>query len=74
MISDLTFKKVCELIKKDQESDPALIGAVDKLLGLTLVCAPAFLGPAAAALLPLIGVKDELVKLGKSAFTRLTTK
>lgn|GEM_PF-7089765 len=44
MISDLTLKKVCELIKKDQESDPALIDAVDKLLGLTLVCAPAFFG------------------------------
>ena len=62
---DLSFKQVCDFIKKD---DPALIDAVDKLLGLTLVCSSLVMGPAAVVLLPIIAVKNEVVKLGKHVF------
>lgn len=72
MALDLTFKQICDLIKKDENADPALIEAVDKLLGLTIICAPAFLGPAAAAFLPLLAVKNELVRLGKSVVSKIT--
>jgi len=69
---DLTFKQVCELIKKD---DPKLIDAVDKLLGLALLCSPAIIGPAAAAALPsMIAVKNEIVKIGKGLFEVVTSK
>jgi hypothetical protein len=74
MALELTFKQVCEFIKKDQRSDAPLIEAVDKLLGLTLICAQAFLGPAAVALLPTIAVKNEMVRLGKSVFKVLTSR
>ena len=64
-----TFKQVCDLIKKDGKQDPKLIDAVDKLLGLALVCSPVVLGPTAVvALLPLITTKNEIVKLGKRGF------
>ena len=68
---DLSFKQVCDFIKKD---DPALIDAVDKLLGLTLVCSPLLIGPAAAALLPIIAVKNEVVKLGKYVFEAFSNR
>ena len=65
MALDLSFKQVCDFIKKD---DPKLIDAVDKLLGFTLICSPLLIGSAAAALLPTLAVKNELVKLGKWVF------
>jgi hypothetical protein len=68
---DLSFKQVCEFIKKD---DPTLIEDVDKLLGLLLVCSPIVVGPAAAAFLPLIAVKNELIKLGKGVFEAFSEK
>jgi hypothetical protein len=74
MALNLTFKQVREMIEKDQDVDPVLIDAVDRIFGLTIICAPAFLGPAAAGLLPLLGVKNELVKIGKTAFSKLTGK
>jgi hypothetical protein len=74
MTLDLTFKQVCELVKKDGKEDPKLIEAVDLLLGLALVCSPLAIGPLAAALLPTLAVKNELVKLGKSVFDKLTKK
>src|SRR5271157_2480956 len=71
---DLSFKQVCDFIKKDQKDNQPLIDAVDKLLGLTLVCSPVLIGPAAAALLPAIAVKNEIVKLGKSVFETFSNK
>lgn len=62
MSIELTFKSVCASIKKQGKDDPKLIEAVDNLLGLALICSPAILGPAAAALLPTLAVKNELGK------------
>jgi hypothetical protein len=62
------------LIKKDGEGETALIDAVDKLLGLALVCSPLVAGPSLVAILPTLAVKNELVKLGKDVFSRLTAK
>lgn len=74
MSIELTFKSVCTTIKKQGKDDPKLIEAVDSLLGLALVCSPVVLGPASAALLPTLAVKNELVKIGKSVFDKLTKK
>jgi hypothetical protein len=74
MSIELTFKSVCTTIKKHGNDDPKLIEAVDSLLGLALICSPAVLGPTAAALLPTLAAKNELVKIGKSVFDKLTKK
>ena len=71
---DITFKEVCKLIKNDETNEPELIKAVDNLLGLTMICSPIFLGPASAAFLPFLGVKDELVKIGKNIFKKFSQK
>jgi hypothetical protein len=71
---DLTFKAVCASLKDDAKQDPKVLGAIDKLLGLTIICAPVALGPAALALLPALSVKNELVKMGKAVFKSLTKK
>ncbi len=71
---ELTFKSVCETIKKQGKNDPTLIDAVDNLLGLALICSPAVLGPAAIALLPTLAVKNELVRIGKRVFEQFTEK
>ena len=42
---DLTFEQVCEFVKEDEPNKPKLIEAVDKLLGMTLICSPIVLGP-----------------------------
>jgi hypothetical protein len=70
---DLTFKQVCELIKKEGEQEPSLIDAVDKLLGLALVCSPLVAGPGLVTVLPTLGAKNELVRLGKDVFKRVTS-
>jgi hypothetical protein len=74
MSLDLTFKSVCATIKKQGKDDPKLIEAVDSLLGLALICSPVVLGPAAVALLPTLATKNELVKIGKGVFEKLTNK
>lgn len=56
------------------KDDPKLIDAVDQLLGLALICSPAVLGPAAVALLPTLAVKNEVIKIGKSVFEKLTQR
>jgi len=71
MSLDLTFKQVCAFIEKDQ---PKLVDTVDKLLGLTFVCAPAVFGPAGLVFLPLLGVKNQLIELGKSVFDLFSRK
>jgi len=74
MSVDLTFKSVCSTIKKQGKDDPKLLEAVDSLLGLAFICSPVVLGPAAAALLPTLAVKNELVKIGRSIFGKFTKK
>ncbi|HJQ23275.1 MAG TPA: ATP-binding protein [Blastocatellia bacterium] len=71
MALELTFKQACDLIKTDE---PKLITAVDNLLGLTLICSPIILGPAALPLLSLLSVKNELTRLGKGIFETFTKK
>ena len=71
---DLTFKDLCSTIKMQGKEDPKLIEAVDKLLGLALICSPVVLGPAALALLPTLAVKNEVFKIGKGVFEKLTKK
>ena len=44
MSIDLTFKQVCEFLKKD---DPTLTDSVDRVLAFAIVCSPIVLGPGA---------------------------
>ena len=74
MDTTLTFKDVCELIKKEHQSDPKLIEAVDSLLGVAFILSRIVFGPAGAAALALLGVKNELIKIGKSVYEKLTSK
>lgn len=74
MSLELTFKSVCATVKKQGQNDPELIQCVDNLLGLTLICSPLVAGPAAIPFLPLLGVKNEVVKIGKYAFEKLSKK
>ena len=74
MSIELTFKGICATIKKNGKNDPKLIEAVDNILGLALICSPVVLGPSAAALLPTLAVKNELIKIGKSIFDKLTKR
>ncbi|MGJ4999624.1 NACHT domain-containing protein [Bradyrhizobium sp. HKCCYLS3077] len=60
MAQDLSFKQVCALIKKDQ---PRLIGEIDQLLGVALLCSPAFFSGLSG--IPLITAKNELIRLSK---------
>ena len=72
MAQDLTFQDACDLIKKDQ---PDLLDKVDKLLTLALICTPTVVGAPVGALLPVIGIKSEIVKIQKAvlgAFSRKT--
>ena len=61
-------------MQKDAQEEPKLLEAVDKLLGLALICSPLALGPAAVALLPTLTVKNEVIKIGKSVFDWLSKK
>jgi len=74
MSIDLTFKSVCDTIKKQGKEDAKLLEAVDSLLGLALICSPVVLGPAAVALLPTLAVKNEMVKIGKTVFEKITKR
>jgi len=74
MVRDLSFKDVCEFIKAD---DRSFIDAADKLLGLGLILSPLALGlppEATASVLGLIEVKNELIKLGKDLFEKVTRR
>lgn len=77
MLNDLTFKDVCKFLKK--EDGGALIDRVDQLLGAALLLSPAVVGvgPLPALALPalsLISGKNELTKLAKSLYDKLTSK
>ena len=71
MPKDLTFKEVCQFIKKD---DSTLIEATDKLLGAGLICLPIVFGPEALPALGLLRAKNELTSLGKTLLSKLTSK
>jgi hypothetical protein len=72
MVKDLSFKNVCEFIKAD---DLSFIDAADKFLGLGLILSPLALGlppETTASVLGLIEAKNELIKLGKDLFEKVT--
>ena len=74
MVRDLSFKDVYKFIKAD---DPSFIDAADKLLGLGLILSPLALGlplEATASVLGLIEAKNELIKLGKDLFEKVTKR
>jgi len=71
MPKDLTFREVCDFIKRD---DKTLIEATDKLLGAAIICLPIAFGPAALPALGLLGVKNELTSLGKTLLSKITSK
>lgn len=74
MATEISFKDVCRFIKEDS---PEYIEVVDSVLGLLLIIAPVAIGGPAATLGPalgLLGVKNELTKIGRSLFDRLTRK
>lgn len=64
----MSFKEVCNLLKDG--SDEAVVDAVDRLLGLGVVLSPIVAGPPALPLLALIGPKNELIKVAKSALKK----
>lgn len=68
---ELTFKQVCEFIKKD---DHGLIDDVDNLLGLAFASSPLFMSAGSVSLLPMIPVKNEIVKISKRVFEALKSK
>lgn len=74
MSIELTFSSICAAIKKQGKKDAKLIESVDNILGLALICSPVVLGSSAAALLPTLAVKNELIKIGKNIFDKLTKR
>ena len=73
MQRDYTFDDVRDFLsEKFAEKDPKLLKALDVLAGVGLILSPLVLGPAGAAALPLIGVKNDLIKAGKYVVAKLT--
>jgi hypothetical protein len=68
----MSLRDVRKLIKDENMAESAL-DVVDDLLGAVIVLSPMVIGPAALALLPLLEVKDQFVKLGKDAIKAVTT-
>jgi hypothetical protein len=62
----MSLRDVRKLIKDENMAESAL-DVVNDLLGAAIVLSPMLFGPVALALLPMIEVKDELVRLGKDA-------
>lgn len=71
MPTDITFSEVCKYIKNDDDS---LIEATGDIVGAAIICSPLVLGPAALPLFGLLGVKNQMVTLGKKLFQKLTSK
>jgi tetratricopeptide (TPR) repeat protein len=70
-VDALSFEDVCAQMKEGGKHDPKLIEAIDHLFGFAIVCSPILIGPAGAALLPILAVKNELVKVGKAVFEKV---
>jgi len=71
MPKDITFNEVCKFLMKD---DGSLIDATGHLLGAALVCSPLVFGPVALPALGLLGAKKQLIDLGKTLFSKITSK
>src|SRR5690348_3099916 len=74
MGTEISFKEVCTFIKAD---DPKLVESVDLMLGLVMILTPLVISTPAALAAPalgLLGVKNELTKIGKDLFQRVTAK
>jgi hypothetical protein len=74
MMLSVTFEQVCDFLRTDAKEDPKLLTAVDRMLGLVLICGQVVLPAEIVPLLPSLGVKNELVQTGKWLFERLTSK
>ena len=72
MPTQFTFRSACEFIKEKHANEPKLIDAADALLGTAMVLSPVVFGPIAAPVLALLGVKNELVKVGKHVYDTMT--
>ena len=72
--SEISFREVRKLVEDAFPQDSALLGAVDNLLGAVLVLSPVVFGPAALPALSLLGVKNELVKLGSAVIEKLASR
>jgi hypothetical protein len=70
----MTFDEVCAFLRQDAGKDPKLLIAVDRILGLTLICLQSMVTPEVLALLPSLGVKGELFQAGRWLFDLLTRK
>jgi hypothetical protein len=70
-ITGMSLRDVRKLIKDENMAESAL-DVVDDLLGAVIVLSPMVIGPAALALLPLLEVKDQFVRLGKDAIKAIT--
>ncbi|MFW2500188.1 NACHT domain-containing protein [Clostridium diolis] len=71
MIKDLTFKEVCNLIKKENGE---LIEAVDSILGAAIIFSPMALGVDPTPFFGLLAVKNQLTAIGKKLVDKVTTK
>lgn len=70
-ITEISFQQVRKLVREELSTDEAM-DAIDAVYGAIIAVSPAVLGPAGLALLPLIGVKNELMKLGKLLVRKLS--
>ena len=73
MTTKYTLRSASDIIKANHENDSALISAVDKLLGITMILSPVVFGPVGTPALALLGVKNELVRIGQSVYNRITS-
>lgn len=71
MPQNITFKDVCNYLKKDNLE---IADKLDKFIGVALMMSPFTIGSAALSLLPLLSVKNELIKLSKAIYDSLSKK
>jgi len=71
----LKFSEVRKFVEQSRDPEPKLIDAADSILGVLLVLGPTIAGlppEVVTASLGLLGAKDQLVKLGKALFKKIT--
>ncbi len=71
-ITAMSFSQVRELVQDEPNTDETL-DSIDAILGAIIAISPVVLGPTGIALLPLIGVKNEMMKFGKRILKTLVT-
>ena len=74
MTTTFTLDSASKLLKDGYAKEPKLLRAVDHLLGAAIVLTPAAFGPAGAPALALLGTKNELVRICKELYDKLTAK